>query len=86
MQYQLRDDATGRQRTGFIAQELAKTLPQAVTQTPRGLAVSYMQIVPVLVEAVKELQQQVQALQARIETAAPAPKPRAAPAKGRSSR
>ncbi len=86
VQYQLRDDATGRQRTGFIAQELAKTLPQAVTQTPRGLAVSYMQIVPVLVEAVKELQQQVQALQARIETAAPAPKPRAAPAKGRSSR
>jgi hypothetical protein len=41
---------------GFIAQELQKTLPEAVKQRKDGFyGVNYIEIVPVLVEAVKQL-------------------------------
>ncbi|MBF9220830.1 tail fiber domain-containing protein [Hymenobacter ruricola] len=62
---------------GFIAQEMQKTLPEAVKQQKDGFyGVNYIEVVPVLVEAVKqldakqaettELQQQVADLKAQM--------------------
>lgn len=46
----------GKPTIGFIAQEVAAVVPEAVTTMPGGLmAVDYSRIVPLLVEAVKEL-------------------------------
>lgn len=52
---------SGRQ-TGFIAQELATVLPEAVSQDSNGIySVAYAKVVPVLVEAMKEQQQRLEA-------------------------
>jgi hypothetical protein len=41
---------------GFIAQDVREVVPEAVTELPSGtLAVNYSKIIPILVEAVKEL-------------------------------
>jgi hypothetical protein len=49
-------DMGGKATIGFIAQEVAAVVPEAVTTMPGGLmAVDYSRIVPLLVEAVKEL-------------------------------
>lgn len=54
-----RSFADGRQ-IGFIAQEVQEVLPELVTKTPDGyLGVSYGNLVPVLVEAMKEQQKQL---------------------------
>lgn len=46
----------GKPTVGFIAQEVQKVLPEAVVAAPNGLlAVEYTHIIPLLVEAVKEL-------------------------------
>jgi hypothetical protein len=44
---------------GFIAQEIEKILPEIVTETQGMKALSYTQIIPFLVEAIKELQKQI---------------------------
>jgi len=44
---------------GFIAQEIEKILPEIVTENDGLKALSYTQIIPFLVEAIKELQKQV---------------------------
>jgi hypothetical protein len=49
------------QQVGFIAQEVEKILPQIVTKDRNGYrAVDYSKVVPVLVEAIKEQQAQIQ--------------------------
>ena len=46
---------------GFVAQDLAKVLPDAVMKDEEGfLAVNYDAVIPLLVEAVKELDSQIQ--------------------------
>lgn len=46
----------GEPTVGFIAQEVQKVLPEVVAEAPNGLlAVEYTRIIPLLVEAVKEL-------------------------------
>jgi hypothetical protein len=46
----------GEPSIGFIAQEVQRVLPDAVKEGPNGLlAVEYTRIIPLLVEAVKEL-------------------------------
>jgi hypothetical protein len=46
----------GEPTIGFIAQEVREVVPEAVHETPGGLlAVDYDRIIPLLVEAVKEL-------------------------------
>jgi trimeric autotransporter adhesin len=53
---------TGRQ-IGFIAQEVEKVLPELVSIGPDGYrAVAYVNLVPVLVEAVKAQQKQMESL------------------------
>ncbi|HLK57148.1 MAG TPA: tail fiber domain-containing protein [Chthonomonadaceae bacterium] len=50
-------------QAGFIAQEVQSVLPQLVSKDQDGyLSVDYMQVVPVLVEAIKEQQKQIAAL------------------------
>lgn len=48
---------------GVIAQDLQRVLPEAVIEGPDGLQVAYMKLIPVLVEAVKELQERVRVLE-----------------------
>jgi hypothetical protein len=85
VRYRLRADAARREHAGFIAQEVRTVLPEAVAETTPGLALNYTRMVPLLVEALQELQAQVEALQAKVdalapaEGAPPAPAARAAP-------
>ena len=49
---------------GVIAQEILEVLPEAVTTRDNGyLAVDYQKVVPLLIEAVKELSAKVDALE-----------------------
>jgi hypothetical protein len=48
---------------GLIAQEVLPVLPEAVFDTPRGYQLDYTKLVPVLVEAVKSLQERVTELE-----------------------
>ena len=58
----------GRQ-LGFIAQEVAEVLPEVVkTNSDGSLTVSYIQVIPVLTEAVKEQQALIDQLLQRIES------------------
>ena len=67
--------AGGGQQIGLVAQEVADVVPEAVS-TLRGMkAVSYTALVPVLIEAVKELKAEVDELRAQFGRAkAPAKK------------
>jgi hypothetical protein len=63
-QYQWKNEAADAGwQIGLMAQEIQKVWPQLVKETGEGkLAVNYTGLIPVLVEAIKELQQQVEAL------------------------
>ncbi len=55
------NDTVQRKRVGLIAQDVAKALPEAVGKNEHGyMTVSYPDIVPLLVEAVKEQQAIIQ--------------------------
>ncbi len=52
---------------GFLAQELEQVFPQLVTTGKDGLkAVNYYELVPVLVEAIKQQQAMIEDLQAQV--------------------
>jgi len=58
--------SSGRQ-LGVLAQEVQKVLPEAVSTGPDGsLAVSYDALIPVLLEAVKAQQQQIEELRGEV--------------------
>jgi hypothetical protein len=53
---------------GFIAQEIEKIIPSAVQENKEGhLTVSYHRVIPILVEAIKEQQEQIKLLNIRID-------------------
>lgn len=53
-----------RTRIGFIAQDLQKIVPEAVTEDDEGyLAIDYNEIIPLLVESVKEQQAKIDELE-----------------------
>jgi hypothetical protein len=55
-------------RVGVLAQDVEKVLPEAVGKSPDGyLTVDYTALVPVLVQAVKEQQHQIDQLQKELE-------------------
>ena len=57
------DINVGRKQTGLIAQELQKVLPEAVVENDDGiLTVAYGNVVGLLVQAIKELQSEVEVL------------------------
>ena len=49
----------GKKSYGVIAQELAKILPELVSKNENGLSVSYLPLIAILIEAVKEQQKQI---------------------------
>jgi hypothetical protein len=53
---------TGQRSYGVIAQDLIKVLPELVHSAERGLTVSYLPLIAILVEAIKEQQQQIDQL------------------------
>ena len=56
---------SARPQIGFIAQEAEAVLPEAVTKDSRGhYSMSYTTVIPLLVEAIKEQQQQTEAANA----------------------
>ena len=55
-------NSTNQDDVGVIAQDLQGVLPEAVVETPDGLQVSYMKLIPVLVEAIKDLKDRIYAL------------------------
>ena len=58
------DEKNGKQDLGVIAQEVQKELPFLVTKNGNGnLAVKYQSLIPLLIEAVKELSVKVEELE-----------------------
>jgi hypothetical protein len=57
---------SSQEDVGLIAQEVQATLPEAVVETAEGLQVSYMKFVPVLIQAVKSLQERVSIIDERL--------------------
>ena len=53
---------TGAKSYGVIAQQLQQVLPELVNQSEHGLSVSYLPIIAILIEAVKEQQKQIDEL------------------------
>ena len=54
-------------RLGFLAQEVKAVLPEVVREDASGyLSVGYQEVVPVLVEAIKQQQAEIDALKARL--------------------
>ena len=63
-------DTTQKKRIGLLAQECQVHFPEAVDEGPgddQMLAMSYADLVPVLLQATKEQMQVIQALTARVE-------------------
>ena len=53
---------TGQRSYGIIAQDLIQVLPELVHSAERGLTVSYLPLIAILIEAIKEQQQQIDQL------------------------
>ncbi len=70
--YLWKDDLMGKgdkREIGLIAQEVAEVVPEVVSKMSRDadtLGVAYTQLVPLLVEAVKELSAKVESLEAQL--------------------
>ena len=61
------EEGPGSGRLGLIAQEVRTVVPEAgSTDEERGSGISYSTLVPLLIEAVKELKDQVDALRSEI--------------------
>lgn len=64
--YVRKDYNDGLTRLGVIAQEIEKILPEVVTENADGIkAVNYSGIIPVLIEAIKELSHKVDILESK---------------------
>jgi len=67
--YTYKDDVEHKERYGFMAQDLQTDLPEIVTEGDddmKSLSVDYIAIIPILVNAIKEQQAQIEELKARI--------------------
>jgi hypothetical protein len=64
MSHQPKDDYFNRKHdVGVIAQEIEKVLPEAVATRDDGIkAVKYEKIIPLLIEAIKELKEEIEQL------------------------
>ena len=60
------DKAKNGTQFGFIAQELKEVFPEIVKEDNGILGISYSELIPVLVQALKEQQDEIKALNARI--------------------
>lgn len=59
---------TGENQIGFMAQEMQEVLPQLVHQDKQsgGLSVNYVQLIPLLLESIKEQQAQIEELKKQL--------------------
>jgi len=67
--YSLKADTTNRRRVGVIAQDVYKVLPEAVNGTPDSeaiMSVGYTDLIPLTIQAIKELSAKNSELEARI--------------------
>jgi len=65
-EYKERNFPEGR-HYGVIAQEIEKVLPEVVSTTPDGSkSVAYTEIIPVLIEAIKEQQKRIEVLEKKL--------------------
>jgi len=66
--YNWKDASNNEEQIGLLAQELQKVYPQLVKENDRGdLSVNYSGLVPVLLEAIKELQERVAQLEEKLQ-------------------
>lgn len=68
VQYDWKDNSEEMKKIGFLAQELRKVIPEAVVgdDTKENLTVNYIEIIPVLVKAIQEQQQQIEQLKREV--------------------
>jgi hypothetical protein len=53
---------SGQKRLGVLAQEVQKVAPEAVSENNGHLSVNYTQLIPILIEAIKELNKKIDSL------------------------
>lgn len=68
VEYEWKDDSTGEKQIGLIAQEVQKIVPEVVTGNAEKetLGMNYAELVPVLINAIKEQQGQINKIEQRI--------------------
>jgi len=65
--YNLKADEEKLKQTGFSAQEVQKVMPELVLEDDEGiLAVCYTGVIPYLVEAMKEQEARIEALEKQL--------------------
>jgi hypothetical protein len=66
--FNLKGESPDQREVGVIAQEVEAVLPEVVSEDAEGYkSVDYSKLTPLLIEAIKGQQAQIEALQARIE-------------------
>ncbi|MCO5230343.1 MAG: tail fiber domain-containing protein [Chitinophagales bacterium] len=67
-EYLVQEPEILKNQTGFLAQEIRKTLPHLVSEDNQGfLSLNYIGLIPYLVDAIKEQNKQIEALQEQIQ-------------------
>jgi len=68
VQYNWKDGADRANKMGFLAQELRNVIPEAVVgnEATETLAINYIELIPIMVNAIKEQQQQIDELRKEI--------------------
>ncbi len=66
--YKFKNDEARNSFTGFIAQDVQKVFPELVSEQEDGMAIKTLELIPHLVEAIKEQQEIIESLEARIKT------------------
>lgn len=65
--YKFKDEREDGLRTGFLAQNVQEIFPELVSEKKDGLAVNYIEIIPHLVEAIKEQESTISELETELE-------------------
>ncbi len=70
VRYHWKDSAMPASKIGLIAQDVQQLIPEVVVgdKSKETLGMNYAELVPVLINAVKEQQQQIDAVQTKVET------------------
>jgi hypothetical protein len=68
--YNWKDTSNKGDQIGFIAQEVKKIVPEVVIgdELIETIGIKYAELIPVLVNAIKEQQQQIEELKKRVQT------------------
>jgi hypothetical protein len=68
VQYNWKEGADKDTKIGFLAQDLRKIVPEVVVgdEAKENLAVNYIELIPIMVNAIKEQQQQIEELKKEI--------------------